>query len=78
MKKIVIYTTNNCGYCMKAKEYFKKLGLSYEEINVSGNTAKQNEMIEKSGQYSVPVIEIGGRLTLGFDISKINELLSRP
>ena len=59
-----------------AKEYFKSKGLDYEEYNVATNIEKQKEMIDKTGQFGVPVIDINGKIIIGFDRTKINELLN--
>ena len=58
-----------------AKEYFKSNGFEYEEYNVATDIAKQKEMIEKTGQFGVPVIDIDGKVVIGFDRAKINEYL---
>ena len=73
---IKIYTTPTCAYCKMAKEYFKSKGLGYEEYNVAADIAKQKEMIEKTGQFGVPVTDIDGKIVIGFDRTKINELLN--
>ncbi|OGN00740.1 MAG: NrdH-redoxin [Candidatus Yanofskybacteria bacterium RIFCSPLOWO2_02_FULL_43_10] len=73
---IKIYTTPTCAYCKMAKEYFKSKNFEYEEYNVATDTAKQKEMIEKTGQFGVPVIDIDGKIIIGFDRTKINELLN--
>lgn len=74
--KITIYTTPNCGYCYQAKEYFKKKGLGYEEHDVIRDLKKREEMVRSSGQISVPVIEINGKIVVGFNLAKINQLLN--
>ncbi len=75
MNKIKIYTTPTCAYCKMAKEYFKSRGLQYEEFNVATNIEKQKEMIAKTGQFGVPVIDIDGKIVIGFDRTKINQYL---
>jgi len=75
MANIKIYTTPSCAFCKQAKEYFKSKGLEYEEYDVSTDTDKQKEMIDKTGQFGVPVIEIDGKIVIGFDKAKIDELL---
>mgnify|MGYP001592030750 CR=1 FL=1 len=75
MNKIKIYTTPSCAYCNMAKEYFKSKGLTWEEYDVSTDIARQKEMIDMTGQFGVPVIDIDGKIILGFDRAKINELL---
>lgn len=64
---IKIYSTPTCTYCNMAKEYFKENNLSYEEYNVASDLEKRKEMIEKSGQMGVPVIDIDGDVFVGFD-----------
>lgn len=73
---IKIYTTPTCAYCKMAKEYFKSKGLEYEEYNVAADIEKQKEMIAKTGQFGVPVIDIDGKIVIGFDRSKIDQYLN--
>ena len=75
MKKVKIYTTPACPFCVMAKEYLKEKGIEFEEIDVSKNEMAAKEMVEKSGQMGVPVIEIDGQIVIGFDKEKIDELL---
>lgn len=58
-----------------AKEYFRSKNLEFEEIDVSRDEKKALEMIEKSGQMGVPVVEIDGEIVVGFDKERIEELL---
>lgn len=76
-KKIKIYTTPYCIYCKMAKEFFAEKDLIYEEFDVSENVEKRKEIIEKSGQMGVPVIEIGDEIIVGFDKARINELVKQ-
>ena len=75
MSNVTIYTTNTCHFCHMAKEYFQSKGIQYEEINVTGNIEKQKELVQKSGQFGVPVIFINGKMILGFDRPKIDQYL---
>lgn len=77
MPKITIYTTPTCVYCKMTKAFFKEQGVSYEERDVSTNAAARDEMIAKSNQMAVPVIDIDGELTVGFDKERLSELLHR-
>ena len=72
--KIIIYTTAGCAYCKMAKEFFKKNNISYEEKDVSDNAVRQ-EMIDKSNQLGVPVIDIDGQIMVGFDEAIMKKLL---
>lgn len=75
MKNITIYTTPTCAYCKMAKEYFKEHNVSYQEKDVTTDAAARQEMIEKSGQLGVPVIDIDGQIVIGFDKSRLAELI---
>ncbi|MCC7004309.1 glutaredoxin family protein [Candidatus Nomurabacteria bacterium] len=75
MKKVTIYSTPTCVYCNMAKDYFKKNKIAYSDINVGADMEKRKEMIEKSGQMGVPVIDIGGDIIVGFDEPAIANLL---
>ncbi len=75
MKKIRIFSTPTCAYCVTLKEYLKKKNIAFEDIDVSKDEPALNEMIEKSCQMGVPVIDINGEFIIGFDKKKINELL---
>jgi glutaredoxin 3 len=75
MPNVKIYSTPYCPYCILAKNYFNKNNIQFTEVNVDEDEAGKNEMIEKSGQMEVPVIEIGDVLLKSFNKSKIDELL---
>ena len=70
-----IYSTPTCGYCIMAKSFLKKHNIKYTEFDVSQDTEKRDEMVKKSGQMGVPIIEINGELIVGFDKTKISKLL---
>jgi len=72
--KITIYTTARCVYCKMAKEFFKRNNISYEEKDVSDDNARR-EMIDKSNQFGVPVIDIDGQIIVGFDEEAVKKLL---
>lgn len=67
MKKVSIYTTPTCHFCHMAKEFFKAHNVAFQEFNVATDLEKRKEMIERSGQMGVPVIDIDGELMVGFD-----------
>jgi len=73
--KITIYTTPNCHYCQKAKEFFDKNKVEYETIDVQKDKEKRKEMIEASGQMGVPVIMIDDRIFVGFGEEALAEAL---
>lgn len=73
--KVSIYTTATCPWCMKTKDFFKENSVKYEEINVGENEQARNEMLEKSGQLGVPVIDAGGTIIVGFDKDALKKAL---
>lgn len=73
--EIKIYSTPTCPYCAMAKQYISSKGLSYQNIDVSVDQEKAQEMVKLSGQMGVPVILIGGTVIAGFDKAKIDSLL---
>ena len=76
MATIKIYSTPTCPWCKKAKAYLTEKGIEYQSIDVSMDPKAQNEMIEKSGQMGVPVLDIDGKIVIGFDKEKIDEILN--
>lgn len=76
MPRVKIYSTPTCPWCIALKEYLKEKGVEFEDIDVSKDEKSALEMIEKSGQMGVPVIEIDGNIVVGFDKEKIDELLN--
>ena len=77
MTKVKIYSTPSCTYCKQAKAFFKEEGIEFEDVDVSKDQAAAKEMVEKSGQMGVPVIIINGKLTIGFDRDKIEDMLGK-
>jgi glutaredoxin-like YruB-family protein len=73
---VKVYATPICPYCLTLKAFLKKNNIEFEEIDVSQDKKAQEEMIEKSGQMGVPVIEIDGEIVVGFDKEKICKLLN--
>lgn len=67
MIKVKVYSTPTCPFCKKAKEFLSKHKVKYEDINVAEDEKARDEMIKKSGQMGVPVIEIDGKMIVGFD-----------
>ena len=71
-----VYSTPTCPWCKKAKEYLKEKNVQFTDVNVAGNQQAAQEMIKKSGQMGVPVIEIGGKIIVGFDREELDRILS--
>lgn len=72
---VAIYSTPTCHYCKHAKEFFKEHNIQFTEYDVASDAAKRAEMVERSGQLGVPVIQIDDNIIIGFDQNALTELL---
>ena len=73
--KVKVYSTPTCPFCIKAKKFLKKRGIPFEDIDVSENEKAAENMLDKSGQSGVPVIELGKKILVGFDEEEMQEAL---
>ena len=73
--KVIIYSTPTCPFCIYAKEFFKENNVPFEDIDVTKDHVKAQEMVQKSGQMGVPVISIGDEVVVGFNEPRLAELL---
>lgn len=76
MKKVRVFSTQLCPYCVTLKEFLKENNIEFEDVDVSQNKQAMKEMVEKSGQMGVPVVDINGQIVVGFDKEKISKLLN--
>lgn len=67
MPKVTVYSTQTCPYCKMAKEWLRQQKVAFKEIDVSKDEKAAQEMMKKSGQIGVPVIDIDGEIIVGFD-----------
>ena len=74
-KKVTVYSTSTCPYCIRLKQFLKDNSIAFEDIDVSSNQGKSQEMIDKSGQMGVPVLDIEGEIIVGFDRDAIKKSL---
>jgi len=72
---VKVFSTQSCPFCVALKDFLKDNKIEFEDIDVSENEVAQKEMIDKSGQMGVPVVEIDGQIVIGFDQDKIKSLL---
>jgi len=72
---ITVYSSPKCVYCTMAKKYLESKNVQFNEIDVSADKEASVDIVRRSGQRSVPVIEIDGTLVVGFDKNKIDSLL---
>ncbi len=74
--RVTVYSTPTCPYCTMTKEFFTDHGVAYEDVDVSRDRARAMEMVQKSGQMGVPVIDINGAILVGFQPDAFAHLLS--
>lgn len=75
MPKVIMYTTPTCGYCKVAKSFFEENEVEFEEKDVVTDQVAREEMVTKSNQMGVPVIDIDGNIVVGFDQARLTQLL---
>ncbi|MGG7178997.1 glutaredoxin family protein [Clostridium paraputrificum] len=74
---VKVYTTNACPWCVKAKNYLKSQNVAFEEVNVAEDMMAREEMLKKSKQMGVPVLDINGTVIVGFDKPAIDTALTK-
>lgn len=74
---VKIYTTLTCPWCVKAKQFLKKNKIKYAEKDVSSDQKAAQEMMKKSGQMGVPVLDINGKIIVGFDPEGIKKAIGK-
>ena len=75
MSKVIIYSAPWCVYCKMAKAYMEENKIAFTELDVSADDAAKDDMVKKSGQMAIPVIDIGGKIIIGFDKPAIKKAL---
>jgi glutaredoxin 3 len=75
-KKITVYSTSTCPHCIGLKEFLKNNNIDFDNVDVGSDTEKAQEMVEKSGQMGVPVVDIDGDIIVGFDRNAISQKLA--
>jgi glutaredoxin 3 len=73
--KVVVFSTPTCSYCNMAKIYLREKGIKFTDIDVSRDQTAARDMVRRSGQMGVPVIDIGGKIVVGFNRPQVNALL---
>ena len=74
---VTLYTTPTCSFCTKVKKYLKQNRVTFKEHNIAKDKRRAEEMVKKSGQMGVPVLDVHGKIIVGFDVQKIDQALRR-
>lgn len=73
--RVILFTTPSCSYCRMAKKYLREQGIKFKDVDVSRDQTAARDMVKRSGQQGVPVLDIGGKIVVGFDRLKIDHYL---
>jgi glutaredoxin-like YruB-family protein len=73
--RVIVFSTPTCSYCNMAKQYFRRNKIRFKDVDVSRDQAAARDLVRRTGQMGVPVIDINGKLIVGFDKPQINRLL---
>jgi len=74
-KSVKVYSTPTCPWCVRVKQFLTENNIPFENYDVSADQGKAQEMVNKSGQMGVPVIDIEGEIIIGFDKEHIKKVL---
>lgn len=74
-RKVTVYSTNGCSWCNALKLWLHENHVIFTDIDISGNQEAASEMIRLSGQEGVPQTYVNGKLVLGFDQQRLEDLL---
>ncbi len=75
-KNVKVYSTSTCPYCLMVKDFLKKNNIEFESLDVGVSQQAKQEMLDKSGQMGVPVLDIDGQIIVGFDKEAITKTLA--
>lgn len=73
---VKVYSTPTCPYCVTLKLWLKEKNIEFEEIDIAEDEKARDDMVERSGQIGVPVVDIDGQIVIGFDRDKISKILN--
>lgn len=73
--RVVVFSTPTCPWCTRAKSYLRERRIAFRDVDVSRDAAAARDLVRRTGQTGVPVIDIDGTLVLGFDKPKVDRLL---
>ena len=73
--RVIVFTTPTCSWCTRAKAYLRSRQVQFREVDVANDPAAARDLVRRTGQMGVPVVEIDGKPIVGFDQAKIDALL---
>ncbi len=76
--RVLVYTTRTCPWCTRAKAYLAQRRVPFREVDIERDPSAARDLVRRTGQTGVPVVEIDGRPVVGFDRQRIDRLLGLP
>ncbi len=73
--RVIIFTTPTCTYCNALKRYLRQHKIKFKDVDISRDPRAARDVVRRTGQMGVPVVDIGGKIVIGFDRPKIDRLL---
>jgi glutaredoxin-like YruB-family protein len=73
--RVIVFSTPTCSYCNAVKKYFRQQKIKFRDVDISRDKVEARDMTRRSGQMGVPVLDIGGKIVVGFDRPRIDRLL---
>ncbi len=73
--RVIVFSTPTCPHCRHAKQYLRQKNIQFRDVDVSQDMQAARDMVRRSGQQGVPVIDIDGKIVVGFNRAKIDQLL---
>ena len=74
-KSVTVYSTPTCSWCTTLKSYLRQKGISFHDVDISRDQRLAEDLVRQTGQQGVPQSNIGGEWVVGFNKTRINELL---
>lgn len=74
-RAVKVYSSPTCPWCKRVKEFLTTQRVAFEDIDVVNDKAAREDMVKKTGQMGVPVVEIDGDYIIGYDEGKLKEKL---
>jgi glutaredoxin 3 len=76
--RVLVFTTPTCSWCVRVKSYLAQQRIPFREVDISRDASAARDLVRRTGQMGVPVVEIDGRPVIGFDKQQIDRLLGLP
>lgn len=73
--EVILYTAPGCPFCVIVEKYLERNNIKFKEVDISKDKKAEEEMQKKSKQKNVPVVDIDGKIIVGYNLNKLKEVL---